>query len=703
MNDKPSQTEPVAPSTAGKANLADLIWKTAELLRGAFREPEYRRVILPFTVLRRLDCLLEPTKAKVLAKHAEVAPKNYDLRVFLAPITGFPFWNHSAFTMKSLLETPDELRDNLEDMVNGFSPNVRRIFEKFSFMTTVDKLREKGRLYHVAKAFASVPMDLKTVSGHDMGKAFEELLRRFNDASPAGEQYTPRDAIHLMVDILFDGDDDALSVPGAIRTMYDQTAGTGGMLSEAEEKVKKLNPNAKLRLFGQELEDETYAICMADMLIRGQDPADIALGDTLAEDKHPDERFDYQLSNPPYGVEWKPAQEAVDREHARGTAGRFSPGLPRISDGQMLFQLNALSKMRPFINGEGGGKVGLVHNGSPLFTGDAGSGESEIRRYILERDYLDAIVALPTDMFYNTNIATYLWFMTNRKPIEREGQILLIDASSMGIVMKKNLGKKRFELSEDCQRRIVQAYHDFKAMAWEDHQANGGRVRALKAKVLPTAHFFYRKVTIERPLRMRFELTAERVTSFADDGAQQKLKDDGALLAVLNHVLKKSGPQIYMSVSAFQEALQGAVNAAAKGAGEKPTKLKAKQFEVARKFFGVRDRNAEIVSNERGDVLPDSELRDAEYIPFSVVDDAQNVDSGIQSYFDAEVKPHWPDAWINTETRDKTDGEIGIVGCEINFNREFYVYKAPRSRDEIRKDIEAMEENFIEMLKRVSE
>ena len=378
MNDK-TQAIDQAPANAGGTNLADLIWKTAELLRGAFREPEYRRVILPFTVLRRLDCLLEPSKDSVLAKHKEIAGKNYDLRMFLAPITGFPFWNHSAFTMKGLLNAPNELRDNLEDMVNGFSPNVRRIFEKFGFMATVDKLLEKGRLYHVVKAFAAVPMDLKTVSGHDMGKAFEELLRRFNDASPAGEQYTPRDAIHLMVDILFDGDDEALSVPGVIRTMYDQTAGTGGMLSEAEEKVKQLNPNAKLRLFGQELEDETYAICMADMLIRGQDPADIAMGDTLADDKHPDQRFDYQLSNPPYGVEWKPAEEAVKKEHAKGAAGRFGPGLPRISDGQMLFQLNAIAKMRPFINGEGGGRVGLVHNGSPLFTGDAGSGESERR------------------------------------------------------------------------------------------------------------------------------------------------------------------------------------------------------------------------------------------------------------------------------------------------------------------------------------
>lgn len=710
MNDKTQAIEQ-PPASAGGTNLADLIWKTAELLRGAFREPEYRRVILPFTVLRRLDCLLEPSKDIVLAKHKEIAGKNYDLRMFLAPITGFPFWNHSAFTMKGLLNTPNELRDNLEDMVNGFSPNVRRIFEKFGFMATVDKLLEKGRLYHVVKAFAAVPMDLKTVSGHDMGKAFEELLRRFNDASPAGEQYTPRDAIHLMVDILFDGDDEALSVPGVIRTMYDQTAGTGGMLSEAEEKVKQLNPNAKLRLFGQELEDETYAICMADMLIRGQDPADIAMGDTLADDKHPDQRFDYQLSNPPYGVEWKPAEEAVKKEHAKGAAGRFGPGLPRISDGQMLFQLNAIAKMRPFINGEGGGRVGLVHNGSPLFTGDAGSGESEIRRYILEKDYLDAIVALPTDMFYNTNIATYLWFLSNRKPKERKGKVMLIDASAMGMVMKKNLGKKRFELSEDCQRRIVQAYHAFKDIEWKDGQAVGGRTRALKAKVLPASHFFYRKVTIERPLRLRYELTTERKEAFIASLMGKKAATHVELqnlVAMADRLIERMGEKTYMSTEAVLKdlkAIDATFVAEEKAAGRalKPTAFKGKILDALRKGFGVRDKKAEIVNDDKGNPLSDSDLRDAEYIPFAfIAQHGNDVAAGVQAYFDTEVKPHWPDAWVNKDVTDKTDDQIGVVGCEINFNREFYVYEAPRSREEIKRDIEAMEKRFMEMLKGVA-
>jgi len=709
MNKK-NTTGGTTSGTASGANLADLIWRSAELLRGAFREPEYRRVILPFTVLRRLDCLLEPSKAKVLAKHNEIAAKNYDLRMFLAPITGFPFWNHSAFTMKGLLEAPDDLRDNLEDLVNGFSPNVRRIFEKFAFMATVDKLREKGRLYHVVKAFAGVPMDVKTVSGHDMGKAFEELLRRFNDASPAGEQYTPRDAIHLMVDILFDGDEKVLSVPGAIRTMYDQTAGTGGMLSEAEEKVKRLNPNAKLRLFGQELEDETYAICMADMLIRGQDPADIALGDTLSDDKHPDQRFDYQLSNPPYGVEWKPAEDAVKKEHAKGAAGRFGPGLPRISDGQMLFMLNAIAKTRPFINGEGGGRVGLVHNGSPLFTGDAGSGESEIRRFLLEHNYVDAIVALPTDMFYNTNIATYLWFLSNRKPQERKGEVILIDASAMGVVMKKNLGKKRFELSADCQGRIVKAYHAFKDSEWKDGAAVGGRTRALKAKVLPAAHFFYRKVTIERPLRLRYELTEERKRAWLEGLAGKKSgtpSEAQDVLALVDRLIAKLGEKIYPSTEAVLKDLQ-AIDAMfvdrkkAAGRALKPTAFKGKILDALRRGFGVRDKNAEIVTDDKGQPLSDSDLRDAEYIPFSfIAKHGGDVAKGVHAYFDAEVKPHWPDAWVNTSVTDEADEQIGVVGCEINFNREFYVYEAPRSREAIKRDIEAMEKRFMEMLKGV--
>jgi type I restriction enzyme M protein len=683
-----------------KTNLADLIWKNAEVLTGAFRPADYRKVILPMMVMRRLDCLLEPTKDATLAMAEQVKQNGYQPSMFLPGVTKYPFWNTSKFTFASLIEDPDYLRDNIEDMINGFSPNVAKVFDKFGFMATVEKLHDKKRLYLVVKNFAQTPMHKDVVKAHDMGHAFEELLRKFNEGSPSDEQYTPRDAIHLMVDILFDGDDEALSIPGAIRTMYDQTAGTGGMLSEAEEKVFALNPNAKLKLYGQELEDETYAICMADMLIRDQDPANMALGDTLGDDKHPNERFDYQLSNPPYGREWKPSEDSVKREHARGVAGRFGAGFPRIGDGQMLFQLNALSKMRPFINGEGGSRIGIVHNGSPLFTGDAGGGESEIRRHILEHDYLDAIVALPTDMFYNTNIATYLWFMSNRKPAERKGKVMLIDASKMGLLMKKNMGKKRIELSKDCQLRILQAYHDYDETSWAADEAISGRKRALQAKILPNEHFFYRKVTIERPQRMRFDLSRETLQGFAVDSARLKLNDGGVLFAALNRIVEKTGSQNYMSAEDFREAIQQSDNANAIDAAEKSSKLKAKQLEVARKFFGNRDKKAEITTNEKNEVVPDADLRDAEYISFKVV--GNDVAAGIQAYFDAEVKPHWPDAWINIDTKDSKDGQFGVVGCEINFNREFYVYEAPRSRNEIKHDIEAMEKRFMEMLRGVA-
>ena len=675
------------------SKLADLIWKNAELLRGAFKENEYRKVILPFTILRRLDCVLRPTSEAVRAKYAAIKDKGYDLNKMLTPVSGYAFFNISAFTLPGVAQTPDghDVRANLEAMINGFSQNVRDIFEKFGFLATVDKLAEKNRLYGVVKNFAETDLRDKdengqpVVTNHDMGQAFEELLRKFNDVSPAGEQYTPRDVIELMVTILFGGDEEALSVPGIVRTMYDPTAGTGGILSVAEEHLQKFNDHATLKLFGQELEDETYAICKADMLIRGQNPANIANGDTLAMDLHPGETFEYQAANPPYGVEWKPAEAAVRKEHTRGAAGRFAPGLPAIRDGQMLFSLHLLSKMRPFVGGKGGGRIGVVHNGSPLFTGDAGSGESEIRRHILTHDYLDCIVAMPTDLFYNTNITTYLWFMSNRKPAERKGQVLLIDASGMSRLMKKNLGKKRREFTADCVARIAQAYADFKNVDWSD-AATG---RALKAKVLECDHFFYRKVTIERPLRMRFQVTADRLTEFRNDLQSKKAPGKLQLDHALDRLCFIDDPKIWVNAEDFRHALKFAAQLDFEAIGISLPKLKAKDFEIARKFFGVRDKTAEPCTNEKGDVLSDSDLRDAEYVPLH---------EDIDRYFAREVLPHWPDAWVNTEVTDERDGLTGVVGTEINFNREFYVYKPPRSRSDIQGEIEAMEKRFMDML-----
>ena len=675
------------------SKLADLIWKNAELLRGAYKENEYRKVILPFTILRRLDCVLEPTRAAVLKRYEAIRSKGYDLDKMLTPVSGYPFFNTSAFTLPKIAETPDDVRDNLDAMVNGFSQNVRDIFEKFGFAATLDKLAEKNRLYLVVQRFAETDLSPEAVTNHDMGQAFEELLRKFNDVSPAGEQYTPRDVIELMVTLLFHGDEDVLSVPGVVRTMYDPTAGTGGILSVAEEHLRKFNSRATLKLFGQELEDETYAICKADMLIRGQDPANIMLGDTLAVDMHPGKTFEYQAANPPYGVEWKPAEAAVKREHAKGAAGRFAPGLPAIRDGQMLFSLHLLSKMQPVVGGKGGGRIGVVHNGSPLFTGDAGSGESEIRRHILEHDYLDCIVALPTDMFYNTNITTYLWFMTNRKSPERRGKVLLIDASAMSVLMKKNLGKKRREFTPDCVQRIARAYADFQPLQWHEHpdSPDGKTGRVLKAKVFEREHFFYRKVTIERPLRMRFQASAEALKLLGYDTAFGKLPQEQKDL-LTQAIQGMDAHATYMDAEAFRAALHASAAVVADKHGwiGKAAKLSAKSLELARKYLGTKDKNAEPTTNEKGEVLSDSELRDAEYVPFH---------EDIEAYFDREVYPHWPDAWINHEVRDAQDEKTGVVGTEINFNREFYVYTPPRSREAIAKDIEAKEQKFMELLR----
>lgn len=675
------------------SKLADLIWKNAELLRGAFKENEYRKVILPFTILRRLDCVLQPTREAVMARYAAVHDKGYDLDKMLTPVSGYPFFNTSKFTLSNIAQTPDDVRDNLEAMINGFSQNVRDIFEKFGFTSTLDKLAEKSRLYLVVQRFAETDLDPQNVTNHDMGQAFEELLRKFNDVSPAGEQYTPRDVIELMVTLLFNGDDDILSVPGVVRTMYDPTAGTGGILSVAEEHLRKFNDRATLKLFGQELEDETYAICKADMLIRGQDPANIENGDTLEIDRHPAKTFEYQAANPPYGVEWKPAEAAVRKEHTKGAAGRFAPGLPAIRDGQMLFSLHLLAKMQPVVAGKGGGRIGVVHNGSPLFTGDAGSGESEIRRHILEHDYLDCIVALPTDMFYNTNITTYLWFMTNRKPAEREGKVLLIDASAMSVLMKKNLGKKRREFTPDCVERIAKAYADFQSMEWaENLQGKDGKTgRVLKAKVFDREHFFYRRITIERPLRMRFQTTEQGLKALGHDNAFDKLPQEQKDL--LTQAIQQMDAQVtYMDADSFRAALHASANKAAKanGLSGKAAKLTAKSVELARKYLGTKDKTAEPTSNEKGDILSDSELRDAEYVPFN--DDTE-------AYFENEVRPHWPDAWINHEVKDAKDEKTGVVGTEINFNREFYVYTSPRSREAIAADIEAKEHKFMELLR----
>ena len=506
------------------ASISSLIWSVADLLRGDYKPADYGKVILPFTVLRRLDCVLAPTKTAVLAEKELREADGVNPEPFLFQLTGLRFVNTSTLDMRKLMGDQDNLATNLATYIQGFSPAVRDIFDQFRFAETMERLRKAQLLYQVAERFAGFDLAPDRVSNHDMGLAFEELIRKFSEASneTAGEHFTPRDAIKLMVNLLFIEDSDILT-PGSqvVRTIYDPTAGTGGMLSVAGEHLLDHNPQAQLTMFGQELNDESYAICKADMLIKGQDIRNIVLGNTLSDDGHATRKFDYMLSNPPFGVEWKKVEKDVRREHEQmGFNGRFGPGLPRVSDGSMLFLLHLLSKMRPAQ--EGGSRFGIVLNGSPLFTGGAGSGESEIRRYVLENDLVEAIIALPTDMFFNTGIATYVWILSNRKPAHRKGQLQLIDASGLWRKMRKSLGSKRKEMADADIEIVTKLFGecapaqlatvtspDGSVMTQMVMQGeapplpqDGGTVKlAPLSRLFPNAAFGYHNITLERPMR----------------------------------------------------------------------------------------------------------------------------------------------------------------------------------------------------------
>ena len=504
-------------------SLSAFIWSVADLLRGDYKQSDYGKVILPFTVLRRLDCVLAATKPAVLAEFDKRSGEGLNPEPFLLRAAGQSFYNTSKMDMGKLIGDADHIAPNLYAYIQAFSPAVRDIFERFEFVAQVDRLGKAGLLYQVTEKFARIDLHPGVVDNHQMGLAFEELIRRFAELSneTAGEHFTPREVIKLMVSLLFVEDDDLLSKPSVVRTIYDPTAGTGGMLSVAEDYLAGLNPTARLTMFGQELNDESYAICKADMLIKGQDVGNIVAGNTLSDDGHTGRKFDYMLSNPPFGVEWKKVEKVVRQEHEQqGHNGRFGPGLPRVSDGSLLFLMHLLSKMRPA--SEGGCRFGIVLNGSPLFTGGAGSGESEIRRYLLESDLVEAIVALPTDMFYNTGIATYVWIVSNRKPAHRKGKLQLIDASVFWKKMRKSLGSKRREMSEDDIAVVTKLFGGFKtaqlatvtgadgkevtrAVVIEGEAPpvapEGGKVRLQPlSRIFDNADFGYHTITVERPL-----------------------------------------------------------------------------------------------------------------------------------------------------------------------------------------------------------
>lgn len=478
-------------------NLSSFIWSVADLLRGDYKQSEYGKVILPFTVLRRLDCVLEASKPAVLKEYAERQKAGVNPDAFLLRKSGQSFYNISPMDMKKLMGDADHIKANLFSYIQAFSPAVRDIFERFDFYTQIERLAKCGLLYKVAEKFSTIDLHPEAVDNAQMGLVFEELIRKFAEISneTAGEHFTPREVIRLMVNLLFIEDDEALSKPGVVRTIYDPTAGTGGMLSIAGEYLEEHNPQARLTMYGQELNDESYAICKADMLIKGQDVANIIPGNTLSEDGHPGKTFDYMLSNPPFGVEWKKVEKTIRDEHIqKGYNGRFGPGLPRVSDGSLLFLMHLISKMRPAV--DGGSRFGIVLNGSPLFTGGAGSGESEIRRYVLENDLLEAIIGLPTDMFYNTGISTYVWIISNKKPQARKGFLQLIDASGFWQKMRKSLGSKRKELNDDHIAEITRLFGEFT----EANQTGPDGEEIPISRIFRNEDFGYRTITVERPL-----------------------------------------------------------------------------------------------------------------------------------------------------------------------------------------------------------
>jgi type I restriction enzyme M protein len=634
-------------------NNANLVWSIANLLRGPYKPKEYGEVVLPFTILRRLDCVLELTKDAVLAAYEAKRDGQFPLSVVLPRVSKQSFYNTSRYSLTKLGDA-DHIKANLLDYLNGFSENVRDIFERFGFLNQIERLDENELLLLVTQQFAAVDLHPKAVSNIEMGLLFEELIRKFAESSneTAGEHFTPREVIKLMVELLFIADDDALAKPDTRRSIYDPTAGTGGMLSVADEHLRALNPNAKLSMAGQEINPSSYAVCKADMVIKGQPIDAIVLGDTLTNDGHRGKHFNYCLSNPPFGVEWKKAEKAVREEYAdMGYNGRFGPGLPSVSDGSMLFLLHLIDKMRPLK--DGGGRAGIVLNGSPLFTGKAGSGESDIRRWVIESDLLEAIIALPTDMFYNTGISTYVWILTNRKADERKGKVQLIDGTSLWQKMRKSLGAKRKMLGPDDINTIVKLY--------------GQYVDADPAvsKVFKNEDFGYRTITVERPLRLNYAVTENRRDVARKDRALSRLPDaaqDG-IQAALEYLAASHGERVWMSRSEFDSDLGSSL-------GVSEVALTSPQRKALLMSLSERDGDAEIITNAKGNPEPDSQLRDTENVP--LVED-------IEDYFALEVSPHVPDAWIDhAKTR---------IGYEIPFTRHFYEYAPPRALAEIDSDL----------------
>lgn len=712
------------------------IWEIANRLRGPYRPPQYRLVMLPMVVLRRLDCVLEPSKDAVLKQYEKLTAQNMPesamerlLGRAADPDRKHPLYNTSPYTFERLLGDPENIAPNLVSYINGFSPTARTIFEKFKFTDQIEKLDASNRLFTIVKAMADVDLHPDRIDNLQMGYLFEHLVMRFNEQAneEAGDHFTPREVIRLMANLVYTGEQDVYT-PGIFRTIYDPACGTGGMLSESEKFILGQNSQANLALHGQEYNDESWAICCSDMLIKDEDTKNIVLGDTLGDGKTRDgfegSSFHYMLANPPFGVEWKDQKAVVEREHKEmGFSGRFGAGLPAINDGSLLFLQHMIEKMHPYEEGDEnatGSKIAIVFNGSPLFSGDAGSGPSNIRRWIIENDWLDAIVALPDQLFYNTGIFTYIWLVTNRKAAERRGKVQLIDGTRFFDKMKKSLNNKRNEISDDQISALTKIYGGFKdgeqAQVTTDHKTGEKETRVV-SRIFENHEFGFLKVTVERPLRMNFEATPLRIarldeqSAFAALAISKKRKDAKAVEAeeaagraeqnairALLSTLEVKGR--YMDREAFDADLTRAAKRAS-------SKLAAPIKKAIFAALGERDPNAEICRDGKGREEPDSELRDTENIPLPegtvlplpmqfgpdkpnarLVDEFRDV---IDAYMAREVLSHVGDAWVDY---DKTK-----VGYEIPINRHFYVYKPPRPLDEIEAEITELEGEIAGLLK----
>ena len=692
-----------------QAELASFIWSVADLIRGPYRPPQYERVMLPMTVLRRFDCVLESTKPAVLKRYAQLKEgKVKNLDPILNKVAGkgkdIGFHNHSELDFQKLKGDPNHIAMNLVSYIKGFSGNVRTIFEYFDFEKEIEKLDEANRLYLIVSKFADVDLHPDSVDNIQMGTIFEDLIRRFNEAAneTAGDYFTPREVVRLMVDLLLEPDEDAFK-SGIIRKLLDPACGTGGMLSEAQRWVREQNPDAHLIVYGQDNNDRAYAIAASDMLIKGYQDSKIEYGNTFRDDKFPGEKFDYLLANPPFGVNWEAESKEIKQEREKlGYDGRFGPGLPRVSDGALLFLLHMISKFEPYdpAKEKNGSRLGIVFNGSPLFTGGAGSGESEIRRWIIENDWLEAIVALPEQMFYNTGIGTYVWIVTNRKENHRKGKIQLVDARERWTPMRRSLGNKRRYISEEDIEKISKEHGAFKP--------------GETCNIFDNSDFGYRRITVERPLRLRFQITQNRKEQFLDecprllDFVQAVETDIGVdsfddwnevwekVQAVADETKTEWNPkekQLFRDV--FTERAPDCSPVIKKqsksiaGASKELLQQRNKATGIGRDELAVTYGHYVVGGKGFVQYEADPHLRDSENIPLK---------EHIEVFFLREVRPYVADAWISEDATDEKDSGVGKVGYEINFNRHFYKYQPPRPLEQIDGDLEEVEQRILRLL-----